>query len=533
MGAARFAWGGHSVAAEPLRGRRSSFDSAGHLRYGGGLLALVAAYYGAAHLGYALQFSGAIAAIVWLPVGVAIAFLYFGGLRLWPAVVVGDLLVNNYSVLPLGTALGQTVGNLVEVVVATVLLLRFVPPSPLSTVGGVTRTAIALATGTAISATVGSISLLLGNVISARAFGGTWRTWWLGDLSGALLVVPLAIAWYRPTDDGLLRRRLPEAAAALAAVVGLSVVAVAGGDPLRGMRHWDSSRILFPIVFPALIWTAIRLRERGATLAVALFSTALVWAATHFVGPFSSHSLSLTVLETQLFIAIASATTLSLAAAASERELAAQRLAASRLRVIQAADAERRRLERNLHDGAQQLLTGIAVRLGLASEQTRTSPADAQALIESAQSELALAVDELRELAHGNHPAVLTNQGLAAALVRMAERSGVEVELLDLAPVRLDQTVEATAYYLVSEAVANAQKHAWASSIRIRVAASPNLLQLEVVDDGQGGAVEVPGSGLEGLRDRVEALHGTFTVTSRHGSGTRIAARIPLRRARA
>jgi signal transduction histidine kinase len=264
-----------------------------------------------------------------------------------------------------------------------------------------------------------------------------------------------------------------------------------------------------------------------------VFSTALVWAARHFAGPFFSHSLSLTVFETQLFIVIASITTLSLAAAASERELAAERLAASRLRVIQAADAERRRLEHNLHDGAQQLLTGIAVRLGLASERTLTSPADAQALIESARSELALAIDEVRELAHGNHPAVLTNDGLAAALLRMGERSGIEVELLGLAALRLDQTIEATAYYLVTEAVANAQKHAWATSIRVRVATSANTLHLEVVDDGDGGAVERRGSGLEGLRDRVEALHGTFSVTSRHGSGTRIAASIPLGRATA
>jgi signal transduction histidine kinase len=526
MGAVSFAGRGQTALTVPLRGRRSELGT-GRLRYGGGLIGLVGAYYGSAHLGYALQFSGPVAAIVWLPVGVAIAFLYFGGLRFWPAVVVGDLLVNNYSALPFGTALGQTVGNLLEVVVATALMLRFVPRAPLTTLAGVTRTVCALAAGTALSATIGSLSLLLGNVITVGAFADTWRTWWLGDLSGALLVVPLAIAWYRPPGR-LEGRRMLEAVAALGTVVGLSVVAITGVHPSGGADQGVPSRILVLIVFPALIWCAVRLGGRGATLAVALFSTAIIWATTHFAGPFSSHSLSQAVLETQLFILVASITTLCLAAAASERETAAKRLAASRVRLIQAADAERRRLERNLHDGAQQLLTGIAVRLGLAEEQVRSSPEQAELLIETAQSELALAIAELRELAHGNHPAVLTQQGLAAAVRHIAERSGVDVDLRGLPSIRLDPTVEATAYYVLAEAVANAQKYAGASSVRVRVALSGPVLALDVVDDGIGGAAETPGSGLEGLRDRVEALHGSFDVASVFGGGTRVAATIPL-----
>jgi signal transduction histidine kinase len=238
------------------------------------------------------------------------------------------------------------------------------------------------------------------------------------------------------------------------------------------------------------------------------------------------------VLKTQLFIVVASFTTLCLAAAVTERETLAERLRASRLRVIEAADSERRRLEHNLHDGAQQRLTGLVVRLGLAAERARAEPAESEAMIEAAQSELELAIDELRHLAHGNHPAVLTREGLGAAVARMAERSGVQIESLQLPVGRVEQNAEATAYYVLAEAVANAQRYARASSIRLRVRASRGKLEVTVVDNGVGGAHETPGSGLEGLRDRVEALAGTFDVQSGRGRGTRIAATIPLVTAR-
>jgi signal transduction histidine kinase len=510
-----------------LRRRRLASDP--RVQYAGGIGALVALYYGAAHLGYALEFSGPVAAIVWLPVGVGIGFLFLAGVQFWPGVVVGDLLVNNYSALPLGTAMGQTTGNLLEVVVAAVLLRRLTRgAAPLATVGGVGGTAVALAAGTALSATVGSLSLLAGHVIAARAFGEVWRTWWLGDFSGALLVVPLAVAWYRPLHRGLVRRRSLEAIVCVGSVGVLTTLAFTSGRPKTGLGQSVSAEALVVAVFPALVWSAVRLRERGATLAVAVAAGAAVWATTHDVGPFSSHSLTSSVLKTQLFIAVASFTTLCLAAAVTERETLAERLRASRLRVIEAADSERRRLEHNLHDGAQQRLTALVVRLGLAAERARREPADSEALIQAARTELEVAIDELRDLAHGNHPAVLTQQGLGAAVTRMAERSGVEIESLDLPTHRLEQNVEATAYYVLTEAVANAQKYARSSSIRVGVHASPRSLEVEAADDGIGGAEETPGSGLEGLRDRVEALGGTFEVHSTPAQGTRITARIPL-----
>src|SRR4051812_33792361 len=170
------------------------------------LIALPAVYYASAKVGYALEFAGPVAAVVWLPVGVAIAFLYLGGIRLWPGVVIGDLLANDYGALPLGAALGQTVGNLLEVLVAVVLIRRLIgPASPLGSVPALARMLVALVAGAVVSATVGTVSLRLGGVINADAWAHIWRTWWLGDFSGALIVVPLAVAWFRADDHGGFR----------------------------------------------------------------------------------------------------------------------------------------------------------------------------------------------------------------------------------------------------------------------------------------------------------------------------------------
>src|SRR4051812_28319862 len=177
-------------------------------RYVVGVASLAGLYYAGAKVGYLLEFSGPVAAIVWLPVGIGMAFLYLGGLRYWPGVLIGDLFANDYMTLPVGSALGQTCGNVLEVVLATVLLRRFVRRgSPLDRVSGVGWLVVAIAAGTALSATVGASSLLMGDVISWQDAPTVWRTWWLGDSSGALVVVPLAIAWQRPGLRGWQRGR--------------------------------------------------------------------------------------------------------------------------------------------------------------------------------------------------------------------------------------------------------------------------------------------------------------------------------------
>lgn len=484
------------------------------------MVALAALYVAGAQVGYALGFAGPIAAVLWLPVGVGIAFLYLGGLQLWPAVLVGDLLVNDYSALPLGSALGQTCGNVLEVTVAAFLIRRLVPNgSPLEGLADLTRTLAAIAVGTALSATIGALSLALGHAISIDAVPRVWRTWWLGDASGALVVVPLAIAWYRPWDRESRDGRHVEAALLLATVAGLSELAV------------HSDRPLTYLVFPGLIWAAVRFGQRGATLAIAIATGFGLWATIHFVGPLTSHSFTHTVLNMQLYIAVAALSTLCLAALVSERQDLANRLGASRARVVEATDIERRRLERDLHDGAQQRLSALAVRLGIASERAREDPDLATAVIADAERELVLAIDEVRELAHGLHPTVLTRMGLAKFIEGVAARSAVPIELLELPSLRVDPGAETAAYYVVAEAITNAQKHAHASTIWVRAAVARGILRVEIVDDGDGGAAASAGFGLQGLRDRVEAIGGTFEVSSRPDHGTRVTADIPAKAA--
>jgi signal transduction histidine kinase len=470
-------------------------------------------------MGYLLEFAGPVAAILWLPVGIGIAFLYLGGLRYWPGVLIGDLFANNYMALPVGSALGQTCGNMLEVLLATVLLRRLVRRgSPLDSVSGVGWLVVAIVAGTAVSATVGALSLLLGDVITWHAAPKVWRTWWLGDSSGALIVVPLALAWYRPLVRRWQRGRVLEAVAMVGTVIVLAEFATRSDRPLTYL------------VFPVLIWAALRFGQRGATLAVAVTALFTVWNTIHYLGPFHFDSVTRSVLSAQLFIAVSALTTLSLAAVVSEREEFARRLGASRLRLVAAADNARRRLEQDLHDGAQLRLTWLAVQLRDAAELSRLNPERAAVVIGEAESELELAIDELRELAHGIHPAVLVDLGLAEAVKSLVLHSDIPVTLVELPSSRLDETAETIAYYIVAEAIANAQKYSRASSIQVRIVAGVDRLRIEVLDDGVGDAAERPGSGLEGLRDRAEAIGGTMELRSRTGEGTRVVVGLPARR---
>jgi signal transduction histidine kinase len=484
------------------------------------IVALAAVYYGAAHVGYALEIAGPVAAIVWLPAGVGIAFLSLGGPQLWPGVLIGDLLVNDYMALPLGTALMQTAGNLLEAVVAALLIRRVIARRgpPLASVGALGRTLLAIAAGVGASATVGVSAQLLGGVIAAGAADSVWRTWWLGDAAGAVILVPVALAWATPPSRAWLTRRLPEAVALLV-VAGVVAELV-----------FRSHQPLTYLTFPALIWAALRFREWGVTVVIAVLAAVSTWNTAHLIGPFVFHSVPHSVVGEQLFIIVPAVVTLALAAVVAEREAFAAGLGASRTRLVDAADGERRRIERNLHDGAQQRLTALGVQLGEVREQlTAVEPARAEVALQRAQAQLWLAVDELRELAQGIHPTVLTERGLAGAVESIAARSPVLIEVGELPRGRFEPTVEATAYYVVAEAVANAHKHADATAIRIAGRVVDGSLHLEIVDDGGGGAVEVHGAGLEGLHDRVEAVGGKLDVISVGGRGTRVSVRLPTR----
>jgi signal transduction histidine kinase len=211
----------------------------------------------------------------------------------------------------------------------------------------------------------------------------------------------------------------------------------------------------------------------------------------------------------------------------TERKRQQEELEASRARIVAAGDQERRKLERNLHDGAQQRLVSLSLSLRLAQNRVKTDPDGAEDLLEASRVELGQALEELRELARGIHPAVLTDRGLDAALESLAARSSVPIDVTGPSA-ELPSQVEAAAYYVVSEALANVTKYAEASAVEVKVERMNGMAVVEVADDGVGGADPLRGSGLRGLADRVASLSGTLDVHSPPGAGTRVRAEIPL-----
>jgi PAS domain S-box-containing protein len=212
----------------------------------------------------------------------------------------------------------------------------------------------------------------------------------------------------------------------------------------------------------------------------------------------------------------------------TERKRQEEEIRASRSRIVRAADDARRKLERNLHDGAQQRLVALSVSLRLAEAKLADDPVVAAGILAGAREELALALEELRELARGIHPAVLTDRGLAAAVEALVTRTPLPVEV-DVPEEPLPPEVEAALYYVVSESLTNVVKYAGATSARVRVGLTEDgAVAAEVSDDGHGGADPSRGTGLRGLADRVAALDGSLVVESPAPGGTRILVEIPL-----
>jgi signal transduction histidine kinase len=513
MAYVRMAMNSSYAAGEPARWSEVR-ASQRFARYGLMVASLAVAYWGIAKLSFELGFAGPVAAVAWLPVGIAVAFLAVFGLRFWPGALIGDVLANHELALPVAGAVGQTCGNMLEVLLAAALIRRWLRRDQrLTSLGDLGWLLLALALGTLASAVIGPLSLRLAGTVSEASLFTVMRTWWLGDLCGALVIVPAALVW-RPLPTTLLRgRRFLEAMLLLVAIAVVSAVAA------------STSEAITYLVFPLLGVMVLRFGLRGATLAVLVSVTATILTATQEHGAFSSHSFMHSVLSTQLFIGVIAVSSLLLGMLVSEQRVLEDRLDATRARAVHAADVERTRIERNLHDGAQQRLLALAIRLGLAGGQ-RLSAESASVVIADAQHELEGAIDELRELSHGTHPAVLSELGLAGAISSVAARSTIPVTVVSVPRLRLDATAEVAAYFLIVEGVVNAQRHAHASELRIDVGYAAPLLHVSVSDNGRGGADEGRGSGLAGLRKRIEGLDGEFALRS-SSSGTTLAATIP------
>ena len=679
--------GRHTVRARLDTFRRSQHG--GVALYASALALVALSYYLTGRLGLELAYLDGAVAALWPPAGLGLAVLFLYGIRLWPGIAIGDLLLGDFST-PLGTVLGQTVGNTLSLVVAALVLRRLTGGR-----GSLERTFDVLAlvlcavVASVVSAAFGPTSLRLGDVVTADELGRVLRTWALSDASGVLVVAPAVLTWATTGLKGIRRRDVAEGLLGLALLLVLTEVA-----PQRDVPY---------IVFPVLLWAALRLGPRGAATAIVVVCSITVWNTAHEEGPFVRDSITDSLLATQLFIATAALTSLLLAAVTSERSGAAralavsevsqralaaehaalrrvatlvaeesppnrvfqqvteevgrlldlpratvvqyaggatgtvvgawtedgsqrfpvgasmdlggdtvvakvlrtgsaqrveyeqasgrlaeamreagyraavaapvtvagrlwgalvaatasgeplpdgleqrlcdfadligqalanadarERLAASRAELVEVSDAERRRLERNLHDGAQQRLISVALRLGMVDAKLDDHPEDTRELLSAAQHDLAQGIEELRELARGLHPVLLSERGLGPALDALVTRTPVPVEIQEVPDERLTAPVEAAAYYVVAEAITNVAKYANASRATVSVRRSNGYATVTVSDDGVGGADPGRGTGLRGLAARVEALNGRLDVESQPRRGTRIKAEIPV-----
>jgi len=267
--------------------------------------------------------------------------------------------------------------------------------------------------------------------------------------------------------------------------------------------------------------TADLIRSTGlqASVAAPILVDGRVWG-TLALGTFSPEPFPEDTEER--LVAFAELVSVAIAGA-----LTREQLLASRARLVQAADVERRKLERNLHDGAQQRLVTLSIALRLARTLLEQDPQRVAELLDGAIADAAQANDELREIARGLHPALLTQRGLHAALRSLARRSPVPVSL-SAPDERLPEHVEVAAYYMVAESLTNVAKHARASRIDVSVQRNGTHVIATVTDDGSGRADEAGGTGLSGLRDRVEALRGRLDVVSVPGVGTTVRAELPV-----
>jgi signal transduction histidine kinase len=358
-----------------------------------------------------------------------------------------------------------------------------------------------------------SVTLILDAVRGERTRPLDWL------LSGILIVVPLAVL------ADMLRARLARSAVGeLVLELSANPAPASLRDSLARALHDSSLELAYWLPefesYADLSGRRVEIRpEPGRTTTVVNRGGKPVAALVH------DTSLQ---QEPELLDAVVAAAGIALENGRLESELRArvEELRRSRARIVEVAQTERQRLERDLHDGAQQRLVTLSLHLSTLERQLADHPG-ALPLLDEARRELDRSLRELRELARGIHPAVVTERGLGAALDGLASRASIPVELeVDLES-RPPEAVELAAYYLIAESLTNVAKHAEASSARVEVTRENGRLVVEVRDDGVGGASAEGGSGLRGLEDRVEALGGRVQLWSPKGAGTRIRAEIP------
>jgi signal transduction histidine kinase len=504
------------LIAGQARARMAAVRVLPAVRYVAGVLVLAAGYYAAGRASLALQYTGPVAAI-WLPVGVGAATLYLAGLRWLPGLLIGDIALADTS-QPLGTALGITAGNMADMLVIALLLWRLLGRrgalDRLQHVGGML---VAIAAGAAITASVATLSSRAGGIVASSELPTFWRSWFLADASGSLVIIPLALAWAQPRS-GAWRARAGEGVLMIGTVVALSTIALSGDLPLTYL------------VFPALIWAALRFGEQGASLALAIAAGTAVGITAGEVGAFVQHSITEAVLATQLYVAVAALTTLCLVAVICERRRAALEVADSRARIAIVGARERRRLAAELHDSAQNRVVALQVRLELAREQAALMAPELAAELEPLVLEAGAVNEDLRRIAHGVLPRHLTSQGLAGALKAAGEHSAIAVHIAAGDLGQSEPDIELAVYLCALESIQNAAKHAGRdASVTVDLRLDGNALAFSVHDTGRGfdPTVTPPDTGLTSIRDRIDTVGGRVEITTAPGRGTTVAGVVP------
>jgi signal transduction histidine kinase len=457
---------------------------------------------------------------VWPPAGVGIAALYLWGPSLWPGVFLAELAVNGELLhsLPLGSLIGQQAGNMIEVIVGAVLLRRLLGPR--ATFGRsehVSGMILAVGIATAISATVGTLSMLAGGVITGPDVPKFWRTWWLGDTAGGLVVVPLIIVWVSRPAEAWRRIRTWEGALLIATVTALASVAMSINGPVTY------------VIFPALIWAAFRFGPAGTTLSIAITALVTIAATAHQSGPFFSQPIDHRTLATQVYIVVTAVTTLFLSALVSERTASSRALAEAQRREGEQAMEERHRIARDLHDSVSQALFSTALHTRTAeralehagsSSELRQSLSAIGELTKAAQTEMRALIFQLRRDA--------VEAGLVSAFAAHASsvRSTTGLRVSVNGPqsrLPIQPRTEEELFAIGREALANVVKHAHAKSAVVRIEDRPESVLLEISDDGRGfdATARRPGHfGLESMRGRAAAIDGDLTIESEAGGGT-------------
>ncbi|MGH9868065.1 MAG: MASE1 domain-containing protein [Candidatus Polarisedimenticolia bacterium] len=518
-----------------------------------------ALYFVAARFGLLLALEKTNASPVWPPSGIALAAVLLLGRRVWPGILLGAFLSNllvfihnfaqaSASLVAVSAAIAA--GNTLEALAGHALFRRFVgTKDALIRVESVFRFVVISLAVCLVAASIGTSSLVLGDLLGQVPAGAVWLTWWLGDVAGILVLAPLALIWSSPSS----RREHPGGPVEAVGLLALIVLA-----------SWQGFGSTLPLIFlivPPLIWTSLRFGPRGAAAAVMLVSGIALWSTVHGLGPFAGRPTNEALLLVQSFVCVLAVTYLALSAAVTERQSAQGQLRASQeileqrvaertavaehqteelrrlaTQLVGAEQLERRRLSRILHDQVQQLLVAIQFRLARLAATSGTMSVDAES-VRRISGLVSQVLGTLRDLTVHLSPPILQDRGLPAAVEWLArdmkEKQGLTVTFEARECESLDESTRMFVYEAIRELLFNVVKHGETREAALRIRGTPGgWLDVDVSDAGRGfdprssmGARD--GFGLFSIRERVRSLGGQVTVESAPGRGTRVRMLVP------